>query len=145
MLDTLLVAGRESARSFHLGVALDLEHPFHAALDLIGPAFVVPTEAGPPRTGPSGWFFQLDNKAVALTRVEFTDHSGDGRGWGVAFHLIETAGRATRCRLRTFRNPVFARQTDFRNKLIVDLPVEGDAVLIDLTPHEMARVDVTLR
>ncbi|HMB05162.1 MAG TPA: glycosyl hydrolase family 38, partial [Isosphaeraceae bacterium] len=144
MLDTLLVAGRESARSFRLGVALDLEHPFHAALDLTGPAFVVPTAAGPPRTGPSGWFFRLDNEAVAITRIEFADDSGDGRGWGVAFHLIETAGRAARCRLRTFRNPVSARQTDFRDGLILELPVEGDAVLIDLTPHEMARVDVTL-
>jgi len=26
----------------------------------------------------------------------------------------------------------------------VDLPVEGDAVLIDLTPHELARVEVTM-
>src|SRR6185437_9805159 len=75
MLDTLLVAGRESARSFRLGVALDLEHPFHAALDLTGPAFVVPTEAGPPRTGPSGWFFQLDSKAVAITRIEYAEVS----------------------------------------------------------------------
>jgi alpha-mannosidase len=144
MLDTLLVAGREAGRSFRLGVALDLEHPFHAALDLTGPAFVVPTEAGPPRAGPTGWFFQLDNKAVAVTRVEHVENSDDGRARGVAFHLIETAGRAARCRLRTFQNPIHARQTDFHNEPIMDLSTDGDAVLIDLTPHEMARVDVTL-
>src|SRR5206468_8613426 len=57
MLDTLLVAGRESARRFALGVVLDREHPFAAALEWTAPAFTVPTRAGPPRTGPVGWFF----------------------------------------------------------------------------------------
>ncbi|MBV8317417.1 MAG: hypothetical protein JOZ53_20955 [Planctomycetaceae bacterium] len=144
MLDTLLIAGREAARTFRLGVALDLEHPFRAAVDLISPAFVVPTDAGPPPTGPTGWLFHLDTKAVAVTRVEYADPSGDGRGWGVVFHLVEAAGTPARCRLRTFRNPVWARLIDFQNEPIVDLTVDGDAVLIDLRPHEIARVDITL-
>ncbi|HEV3163353.1 MAG TPA: glycosyl hydrolase family 38 [Isosphaeraceae bacterium] len=144
MLDTLLIAGREEARTFELGVALDLEHPFHAALDLTGPAYVVPTDAGPPRTGPQGWFFLLDTKSVAVTHVRFADHSGDGRGWGVIFHLLETSGRPGRCRLRLFRPPVWARQIDFQDEVIIDLPMDDDAVLIDLTPHELACVDVTL-
>ena len=42
MLDTLLVAGMESTRSFTLGAVLDLEHPFHAAQDLLAQALVVP-------------------------------------------------------------------------------------------------------
>jgi alpha-mannosidase len=144
MLDTLLIAGRETARVFTLGVVLDLEHPFHAALDLVTPAVIVPTETGPPRSGPSGWFLQLDNRAVAITRVEYVESSGDGRGWGLAVHLAETAGRPARCRLRFFRDPLWARQTDFNHELIIDLPLDGDAVQIDLTPHEIARVDVTL-
>ncbi|HEX8200543.1 MAG TPA: glycosyl hydrolase family 38, partial [Isosphaeraceae bacterium] len=90
MLDTLLVAGREAARSFTLGVALDLEHPHQAAQDLIAPPLVVPTAAGAPRPGPAGWFFQLDHRAVAVTRVAYVDPSGGGRGWGLAFHLRET-------------------------------------------------------
>jgi alpha-mannosidase len=144
MLDTLLVAGRETARAFKLGVALDLEHPFHAATDLLAPAFAVPTEAGPPRTGPTGWLFQLDHKGVAVTGVESVESAEDGRGWGLAFHMLETTGRAARCRLRTFRNPTWARQTDFQNDIIVDLPIDDDAVLIDFTPHELARVEVIL-
>jgi alpha-mannosidase len=144
MLDTLLIAGRETARVFNLGVALDLEYPFHAALDLVTPAVVVPTDTGPPRSGPSGWFLQLDNRAVAITRVEYIDSSGDGRGWGLAVHLVETAGRPARCHLRFFRDPLWARQTDFNHELIVELPLDGDAVQVDLTPHEIARVDVTL-
>ena len=144
MLDTLLVAGRESARSWRLGVALDLEHPFHAASDLITPPVVVPTDAGPPRSGPTGWLVQVDNKAIAVTRVEHVDQTSDGRGWGLVLHLIETAGRAARCRLRLFRDPSWARQADFTGDPIVDLPTDGDAVLVDLTPHEMARIEVTL-
>jgi alpha-mannosidase len=143
MLDTLLVAGRESRRTFRLGVALDLEQPFHAALDLTAPTPVVPVSAGPPRTGPAGWFFHLDRPGVAVTRVEFTGGT-DGRGPGLIVHLLETGGRATRSRFRVFRNPTWARQTDFQGDLIVDLPVEGDAVLVDLAPHELARVEITL-
>ena len=144
MLDTILLAGAETARAFRLGVALDLEHPAHGVQDFNGPAFVVPTDAGPPRTGPTGWFFRVDNRAVAATRIEYLPDSGDGRGWGLAFHLLETAGRACRCRLRLLRDPIVARQVDFHDDLILNLDVNGDAVSIDLTPFEMARIDVTL-
>lgn len=144
MLDTLLVAGRETERTFRLGVALDLEYPFHAAADLVSPTLVVPTESGPPRTGSTGWLFQLDSKAVAVTRIEYAPPSGDSQSWGLVFHMLETSGRAVRCRLRTFRNPFWARQTDFHHELIVDLQVEDDTILIDLTPHELARVEVTM-
>ena len=100
MLDTLLIAGRESARTFQLGIALDLEHPHQAALDLIAPTFAIPTRSGPPAPGPAGWFLALDSKAVAVTRVSpLPANPDEGRGTGLAFHLIETAGRAARCRL----------------------------------------------
>ncbi len=144
MLDTLLVAGRETCRRFRLGVALDQEYPFHAATDLLARPVVVPTDTGPPAVGPTGWFFLLDNPGVAVTRVEPLENSGDGRGWGLAFHLLETTGRPCRCRLRLLRNPIWARQTDFAGELILDLTIDGDAVSLDLTPHELARIDVTL-
>ena len=68
----------------------------------------------------------------------------EGEGRGLAFHLLETAGRSVRCRLRLFREPVAARQTDFNDERIVELTISGDAVLLDLTPHELARVVVSL-
>src|SRR5262249_32472834 len=70
MLDTLRVAGREAGREFRVAVALDLEHPFQAGQDLVGPVFVLPLDSGVPRAGPTGWFFQLDHVSVAVTRVE---------------------------------------------------------------------------
>jgi len=144
MLDTLLVAGSETTRSFTLGVVLDLEHPFHAAHDLTAPALVVPIEDGPPSIGATGWLAQVDNKGVAVSHVEFARETSDGRGWGLVFHLLETAGHAGRCRLRLFRNPSWARQADFLGETVVDLSIDGDAVQIDLTPHELARIEVTL-
>jgi alpha-mannosidase len=144
MLDTLLIAGSESARSFSLGVALDLEHPFPAVLDFTSTAPVVPTDAGPPRSGSSGWLLQVDHKAVAIVRLQFTAEAGEGRGFGLVADLIETAGKAARCRLRAFRDPVRARQVDGHGEHIVDLGVDGDAASIDLTPHEIARVELTL-
>ena len=144
MLDTLLVAGRETARSFTLGVVLDLEHPFHAAQDLLAPALVVPIEDGPPAIGASGWLARVDHKGVAVSHVEFVKETSDGRGWGLVFHLLETAGQSARCRLRLFRKPSWARQADFLGETIVDLSIDDDAVSIDLTPHELARIEVTL-
>ncbi|HEX3447189.1 MAG TPA: hypothetical protein VHS97_02995, partial [Isosphaeraceae bacterium] len=137
MLDTLLVAGSESTRTFTLGVVLDLEHPFHAAQDLIAPPLVVPIDDGPPSLGSSGWLARIDRKGVAVSHVGFASATGDDRGWGLVFHLLETAGQAGRCRLRLFRNPLGARQADFLGETIVDLSIDGDAVLVDLTPHEL--------
>jgi alpha-mannosidase len=143
MLDTLLVAGRETCRSFTLGVVLDLEYPFQAAQDFVTPPAVVPTEDSPPAIGVAGWLARIDHQNVAISRVEFTENAGD-RGWGLVFHLLETAGQSGRCRLRLFRNPTWARQVDFLGETIIDLSVDGDAVQVDLTPHELARVEVTL-
>ncbi len=94
MLDTLLIAGSETCRSFSMGVVLDLEYPFHAAQEMIAPAVVVPTDEGPPALGIAGWLAQLDHKNVVISRVEFTENAGD-RGWGLVFHLLET-GRTVR-------------------------------------------------
>jgi alpha-mannosidase len=144
MLDTLLVAGSESSRTFDLGVTLELEHPFPAALDLTAPALVVPTGTGPPRSGPAGWLLQVDHKSVAILRLAFEPRAGDGQGWGLVADLIETAGQPARCRLRAFRDPTQARQVDGHGEHVIDLSIDRDAAMIDLTPHEIARVELTL-
>ncbi len=143
MLDTLLIAGAETCRTFELGVVLDQEYPFHAAQDFVTPAVVVECPGAATGPGAAGWLARLDRQNVAISRVEFVENTGE-RGWGLAFHLLETSGQSGRCRLRLFRNPTWARQVDFLGETIVDLSVEGDGVQIDLTPHELARVEVTL-
>jgi alpha-mannosidase len=144
MLDTLLVAGSETARSFRLGVALDLEHPFQAALEFITDAIVVRSDLGPPAAGSRGWLISLDRKTVAVTSVSFLEAQPEGRSWGLALHLQESSGQSARCRIRFFRSPTSARQVDFQGEHIVDLSIDGDAVLIDLTAHELALLEVIL-
>jgi alpha-mannosidase len=144
MIDTLLVAGSETERSFRVGVALDLEHPFQASQDFIATAQTVRVQGGPPEIGATGWLVKVDHRAVMVTHLEYVESTGDGRGWGFIAHLLETGGHAARCRLRFCRNPAWARQADFNGETTVDLPIDGDAVLVDLTPHELARVEVTM-
>lgn len=144
MLDTILLAGTESCRQFSFAIALDNDQPHAVAMGSILAPLVIPCDGGPPPQGTSGWFFHLDARSVIVTRAELVEEVEEGRGWGIAFHLMETAGHATRCRLRCFRDPTWARQTDFQGNLVVDLPIDGDAILIDLTPHEMVRIGVTL-
>lgn len=61
---------------------------------------------------------------------------------GFAVRLMETEGRGRRVRLRCFRSPKSARQRDFRGRTLNDLPVEDDAVLVEMTAHEIADVEV---
>jgi alpha-mannosidase len=144
MLDTLLIPLGERERSFRLRVALEPESHAAAILEQRQPPVVLHTVSGCPAAGAAGWFYRVDQRGVAITRVQFDELTNDGRGWGIVLHLIETANRATRCSLRLFRDPLAARLTDFQGDHIVDLSVDGDAVLVDLTPREIARVEVTL-
>lgn len=144
MLDTLLVAGQEETRKFELGIVMDLEHPFVAIGDLGNPAAVVPLGTRPPGGAPSGWLVQVDSKNVMLNRLELVDpEAGDGRPSIIA-ELIETASRSCRSRLRFFRNPAWARQVDYNGETVVDLAIDGDGILLDFTPRELARVEIGL-
>ena len=146
MLDTLLVAGAEQTRIFNLAVVLNPSDLHAAAVDAFAPGLAVPILGGPPASGPTGWLVRVDSPHVAVTRLEHlaSGRSGDGRGWGLALHLIETAGRPGRCKIHFFRDPVWARQTDFLEQTMVDATIDGDSVLVDFTPHELTRLDVTL-
>ena len=125
-------------------MALDVENPSHLAQEVSIPAFVVPIEDGPPANGSSGWLVQINSKYVLISRLEFLERTESSQAWGLAFHLLETSGYSTRCRLRLFRNPSQARQVDFQGDTIIDLTIQDDTVLIDLTPFEVARVEVML-
>ena len=105
---------------------------------------MVSTEDGPPAIGSNGWLAQVDHKGIVVSHIEFAEHTNDDRGWGLIFHVLETTGQAARARLRLFRNPTWARQVDFLGETIIDLSVDGDAVRLDLTPHELARIEVTM-
>ncbi len=143
MLDTLLVAGRETTWTFHLGVTVNLEHAFPSILDFTSLTTVVRTPNGPPPSGPTGWLIEVDHKSVALIRLLFAPITNEGKGWGVIADVIETSGKAARCRLKAFRDPIHARQVNGHGDHVVDLQFDRDGASIDLTPYEIARVELT--
>jgi len=119
------------------------------------PPAVISTESGPPRSGTSGWFFHLDSRNIQLTRVlDKIDAANDSlatgdcdtmpipAGAGFAVRMLETEGQSKQVRLKTYRQPIYARKRDFQGKTLSELTLEGDAVVIDFAPFEIADVEL---
>lgn len=148
MLDTLLIVPGETRRTFRIVIAVDEDYPLQAALGALTPPVVVPTRHGPPRAGTTGWFFHLDARNVQLLQLlplaaQPSEHAADAAPVsGCAVRLVETEGRSARVRLRCIRNPTSARVRDYVGSTLARLVVEGDAVALDLSPYEIADVEV---
>ncbi len=157
-LDTLLVVGGETSRSFRLGIGIDLPHPVPAALDFLAPETIASGVARPPIA--SGWLFHLDSRHVTATHWEPLK-AGDGSpppselpdrppeqqetpasGAGYRVRLLETDGRQVDVGLRSFRNLGSARKLAPGDSPGVELAVKGDRVTVPLGPHEWAEVEV---
>jgi alpha-mannosidase len=155
MLDTILVSAGESTRKFRLSVVVDEPFPLAAALDAETPSLVVELN-GPPRSGREGWLVHVESRAVQIVSLEPVlrepaetygswhkpEPVADGGEPGLAIRLVEGEGRPIRTKVRAFRTPRRARQRDFVGKTILELPVEGDAVIVDLGPYEMVEVEL---
>ena len=157
MIDTILVVPGETRRRFQFTIAIDQNYPQQAAFDAQVPAIVVPTRSGPPKSGTTGWFFHLDARNVQMLGLfplmaepQPVEESWQAdrtppaqpTGCGCAIRLMETEGHPVRVRLRCFRTPRSARQRDFNGHTMHALSIDADAVLIDLTPHEIADVEI---
>ncbi|MGA2060406.1 MAG: hypothetical protein ABSG67_07995 [Thermoguttaceae bacterium] len=84
-LDTLLVVQGETARSFRLGIGIDLPNAMTAALGFLAPKTICFPTASPPTK--HGWLFHLDHRNVIATRWQPIFMSplplGEGQGEGV--------------------------------------------------------------
>jgi alpha-mannosidase len=83
-LDTLLIAQGETARSFSLGVGIDLPNAMSAALGFLAPKTIYFPSASPPAN--YGWLFHLDHRNIIATHWEPIFKSplplGEGQGEG---------------------------------------------------------------
>lgn len=141
MLDSLLIVEGETRRNFRFTIAIDQPYPLQASRAATIPPFVVPTEQGPPRSGKSGWFYHLDAKHVQVLKVSGVV-SDDANAAGICLRIVETEGRTGQVRLRLFRTPASARKRDFTTATLNTLPIEDDAVVINLSANEMADVEL---
>jgi alpha-mannosidase len=140
MLDSILICPGEQARSFRLGVGIDVAQPALAAMELIAPDMAL-LETAPPPQAATGWFFHVDAKNVAATHWEPLAATADHAAGGFRARLIETAGQAGTVHLRSFRSLASARQLDFQHQPLVDLTVEGDKIVIDITAFEWIELE----
>ncbi|OHB83573.1 MAG: hypothetical protein A2V98_10200 [Planctomycetes bacterium RBG_16_64_12] len=141
-LDTLLIVQGETARSFRLGVGVDLTHPVPAALDFLAPQHVQAEEA-PPAATASGWLFHVDAKNVVATHWE--PLWAVDRAVGFRVRLLETEGRPCQARLRSFRAVRSARKVDFQSEKPTELSVEDDTITVDVKAHEWAQIEADFR
>lgn len=149
MLDSMLVVEGETRRSFSFSIAVNQNFPMQLARNVMVPAGVVVSPAGPPRMGEKGWLFHVSVSNVQITRVldllpsePGAPKRSVGKQKGFAVRLIETEGIHRSVRLRCFKSPVSARQRDFHGKTVVELPLEEDAVLVEMSPYEIAEIEI---
>jgi hypothetical protein len=138
MLDVILVTPGETATEFELGVALDRENPMQTALGMVTPAPAVPTDRGPPHVGAAGWLFHLDAPNLMLTALRPAPDGSDA----ITARLLECGVGGGSAQLRCARDPKRAFLTDARGQSLADLPVEGDAVLLDVVRNDLAQLRV---
>lgn len=144
MLDSLLVVEGESRRTFRFTIGIDQTYPLQASWDASIAPIVIPTSSGPPRMGRTGWFYHLDAKHVQILQVKGHSEVHEAQsGLGFSLRLIETEGRAGQMRLQTFKTPTSARKCDFTGATLINLPIDGDAVVIDLSANEIAEIELT--
>jgi alpha-mannosidase len=137
-LDTLLLVRGETARSFRLGIGIDLEHPMAAALDFLAPQTAV-IQSPAPGCSHSGWLFHLAARTVIATHWQPKHQGGQLAGFSV--RLLETEGRRVRTHLRACRGVRGARKVDFAGQELGALRVDGDRIDLEFGPYEWAQVE----
>ena len=139
MLDSLLITRGETQRRFRLGIGVQLPHAIHAAATFQHPEMLTWQDVAPSQDARSAWLFHLDNRNVLPTAWSPLVEDGDVRGFRV--RLLETAGRAARLRLASFRELGTARQVDFRGQGLGDCRLEEGSICLQLTAHEWAEIE----
>lgn len=149
MLDSMLIVEGETKREFSFSIAVNQNYPMQSAKNVMVPAGQFSSQVGPPRMGVAGWLFHVSASNVQILRIMDLVHPEDGslhtvseNQTGFAVRLIETEGVHRSVRLRCWKSPVSARQRDFHGKTIVELPVEEDAILIEMSQYEIAEIEI---
>jgi hypothetical protein len=137
MLDVILIPEGETTQTFDLAVRMDWDYPMQTALGMVTPAPVVATSKGPPHVGATGWLFHLDAPNLLLTGLRPGPDGVDA----VLARMLE-CGPGGPAELRCVRDPVRAMLLDARGMGLMDLPIDGDRVTLDVARHDLLQVRV---
>lgn len=140
-LDTILIAGNESARKFRFGIGIDVRQPVPASLEFLADPGELQAELSGNPKFPSAWLFQVEAKNVIALHWEpiFDQDGNDVTGPPIGFKvfLLETGGARARFALHCFRGPKQAHAAEIGPGRLKSFPVEGDRVLLDMRGHEL--------
>lgn len=138
MLDSLLITRGERARSFQMGIGIDLAHPLHEAWNLLLPPSSLYTAL--PTSGPaSGWLFHLDVRNVVATH--WSPLVENGKVVGFRTRLLETEGRPAKVALSAFREIKAAQQIDFTGKPLRDCEIDAGRAKLELANYEWVELE----
>jgi hypothetical protein len=140
MADLILWTATEGAPEMTLGLGVDLDNPYRWSTQLKTDLIAIPVVGKRPRAGAAGWFFHLETPSVLCCGLQPLQE--DGKRF--LLRLLETTGRPVRARWRCWRRVEAAYSTDFHGEPLFRADVEDDTITIDLLPHELAQLEVTL-
>ena len=138
MLDVILMVEGEETSSFELAIGLDRDQPMQTALGVATPVPLVETSMGPPHVGAAGWLFHLDAPNLLLTGLRPAPDGADA----VTARLLEVSGVGGQANWRCVRDPKTARLLDGRGEPMMDLPIQGDAVQLDVGRNDLVQMRV---
>jgi alpha-mannosidase len=137
-LDTPLIVAGETARSFQVGVGVDLKNTFRESLALLSPSIQsVPVEASD-RPG-SGWLFHVNARNVLATHWSLLDDVDFGPGFRA--RLVESEGKSTKVTLSTFRPVESARKVDFVGQTVDHCQTSDNQITFQMHENEWAQIE----
>ncbi len=138
MLDTLLIVKGENARSFKLGIGVNLSYPLLESLDQMAPLPALQLTAPPPSGPTSSWLFHIDSRNVTATAWQPVVEQQ--RVVGFRVRLLETTGRSAHARIQSCRAIVAADRCDFNGGSTGACSIEKEAAVVDLGANEWIEV-----
>ncbi|PQO41363.1 hypothetical protein [Blastopirellula marina] len=140
MLDTILIPRGETARSFRLGIGIDLPYPLQDARRLTYSPPPRVENAPSPTPGDTSWALHIDAKNVIITSLKPLTQGEQVVGYSA--RLLETEGRPAKGNLRCFRNVGRAALVEFSGETTGGAKTEGDRVQFELQAGQWRQIDV---
>ena len=97
----------------------------------------MPTDKGPPPSGPSGWLVNLDLPSLLMTSLRPVAASGGGMTRAVAARFVETAGFGGAADLLFARTPNKAFQIDNAGDVLHEISLTGDPIGLEFSANEL--------
>jgi hypothetical protein len=138
MLDVILLAEGDRARSFDLLLGLDREHPMQTALGMVTTPAVIPTAKGPPHIGAAGWLYHLDATNLLLTSMRPGPEGEDA----LLLRMLECSVHGGQAEFRCVRNPNRAVLLDTRGGTLMEAGISGDAATFETAPCDLVQLRV---